>query len=501
MSFVRSFVSKQVNALKDRIDSVEAAVKAIPAGAKGDPGADAYEIAILNGFVGDHAEWLKSLKGEKGDDGKFDVDYFVETVRAEVAARVAEIPKPKDGDPGKDADPAVVAELVAKSVAEIVAAIPAPAPGKDADPEVIRAMIAEAVAAIPGPENGKDADMDALKSHIDAVVAERVAALPPAEPGKDADLDFMLRAIDDAVTKAMASIPKPENGKDADPDVIRAMVAEAVAAIPPAAPGKDADPTMVRALVAEAVAEIPPAQPGEPGKDADPTVIAEIVAKSVAEIVSALPKPEKGEDGKDADPELVRGIVQDLVDKALAALPAPEPAEPVHEDTIARIAFEAAQKAVSAIPTPRDGLDAVQINIHPMMEEGKSYPSGVYIRHKGGLVRTTATGYDVIINGVDSETETTLEDGRTIERTTIYTDGTKFVRQHKFAVMMHRGTWVQKTYDRGDCVMRDNCSWCCMAETTETMPGTSKDWQLIARKGDRGKDAPAPKQPPGPVKL
>lgn len=149
----------------------------------------------------------------------------------------------------------------------------------------------------------------------------------------------------------------------------------------------------------------------------------------------------------------------------------------------------------------KDGRDAVEINILPMLEDGKSYPSGTYARHKGGLVKTTATGYDVIINGVDSEAEVMLEDGRTIERTTTYTDGTTFVRRHKFATLMHRGTWAQRTYDRGDCVMRDNSSWCCMAESTETMPGTSKDWQLIARKGDRGKDANTPKPPSTPVKL
>lgn len=382
VSFVRAFVTKQIDAVNARNDAIEAMVKAIPAGPKGDP-------------------------GERGEPGPI-------------------------GERGMPGD--------------------------------------------VGPQG------------------------PQGDAGKDADPDFMLRAVNDAVVRAVAEIPKPENGKDADPDVIRAMVAEAVAAIPPAAPGKDADPAVIRAIVADAVAAIQPAKNGEDGKDADPAVIADLVAKSVADIIAALPKPEKGEDGKDADPEVVRGIVQELIDKAIAALPEPSPVEPIHEDTIARIAFEAAQKAISAIPMPRDGLDAVQINIHPMFEEGKSYPSGVYIRHKGGLVKTTTDGYDVIINGVDSEFEVTLDDGRTIERTTTYTDGTTFVRRHKFAVMMHRGTWQPKAYERGDCVTRDSSTWHCIAESTETSP-PSKDWQLIVRKGDKGKDAPTPRPPQGPVKL
>ena len=36
----------------------------------GHPGASAYELAVKNGFTGSLAEWLESLKGEPGSDGK-----------------------------------------------------------------------------------------------------------------------------------------------------------------------------------------------------------------------------------------------------------------------------------------------------------------------------------------------------------------------------------------------------------------------------------------------
>lgn len=38
-------------------------------GAKGADGKSAYEVAVSNGFVGNEAAWLESLKGEKGDKG------------------------------------------------------------------------------------------------------------------------------------------------------------------------------------------------------------------------------------------------------------------------------------------------------------------------------------------------------------------------------------------------------------------------------------------------
>jgi len=39
-------------------------------GAMGESGASAYEIAVKNGFSGDESAWLDSLKGEKGDPGQ-----------------------------------------------------------------------------------------------------------------------------------------------------------------------------------------------------------------------------------------------------------------------------------------------------------------------------------------------------------------------------------------------------------------------------------------------
>ncbi len=44
--------------------------KIIAEGIETSQGKSAYEIAVENGFVGTEAEWLESLKGEKGTDGK-----------------------------------------------------------------------------------------------------------------------------------------------------------------------------------------------------------------------------------------------------------------------------------------------------------------------------------------------------------------------------------------------------------------------------------------------
>jgi len=151
----------------------------------------------------------------------------------------------------------------------------------------------------------------------------------------------------------------------------------------------------------------------------------------------------------------------------------------------------------------RDGLngrDSAEINILPMLEEGKSYPSGVYARHMGGLVKTTADGYDCIVAGV-SGVRVEHDGERKFSIRVELTDKSVSTAEFTVPVMLHRGIWREQTYERGDCVTRDSSTWHCCVESTDAMPGTSKDWQLIVRKGDRGKDAPAPKPDPGPVKI
>lgn len=48
-------------------------------GIKGEDGKSAYQIAVENGFVGTEAEWIESLKGADGQDGK---NYQVEIVES-----------------------------------------------------------------------------------------------------------------------------------------------------------------------------------------------------------------------------------------------------------------------------------------------------------------------------------------------------------------------------------------------------------------------------------
>ena len=46
-------------------------------------GYSAYEVAVLEGFIGTEEEWLASLKGEKGDKGDTGNSFFEDEVTGE----------------------------------------------------------------------------------------------------------------------------------------------------------------------------------------------------------------------------------------------------------------------------------------------------------------------------------------------------------------------------------------------------------------------------------
>lgn len=141
----------------------------------------------------------------------------VEMVKEAVSEVVAALPKPKDGEPGKDADPESIRSMVAEAIAEI----PRPADGKDADPETIRQMVAEAVAELPPPAPGKDADPidpEAVKAMVAEIVEPALAALPVPQDGKSVTVEdvepLITERVSSAVSEAVKAIPVPKDGKD-----------------------------------------------------------------------------------------------------------------------------------------------------------------------------------------------------------------------------------------------------------------------------------------------
>lgn len=150
------------------------------------------------------SERLASLKdGEAGHS--VSVEDVTPVILAEVERLFASIPPPKDGDPGKDADPDLVAALVDEKVRAAVEALPPAEPGRsitleDVEP-LIQERIASAVASLPPPVPGKDADPEMVATLVKVAVCDAVAALPPPSKGEPGPMGKLpaIRAWEDRV--------------------------------------------------------------------------------------------------------------------------------------------------------------------------------------------------------------------------------------------------------------------------------------------------------------
>lgn len=321
----------------------------------------------------------------------------------------------------------------------------------------------------------------------------------PGVEGKSVDVAALVEQVTSGcrawATQLFDSVPKPKDGA--------AGAKGDKGDTGPA--GKDADPAAIRAEVMKAVGELPVPKDGKdgvPGKDADPETVKQLVAAAVA----AIPKPADGKDGVPG----ARGPAGESIkgDKGDSG----KDAEPVHPDTIARMVLEEVQRAVAALPRAKDGepgRDALAIDVLPGIEESKSYPRGTQAQYRGGEIRAIRNtdpitegldkaGWTVIRNGIADEEEEILDEGRTIKRRTVYTDGSMFVREHKTSVLIYRGVWREGEFQRGDIATWSGCSWHC-EKTTSDKPGTSDAWKMMVKSGRDGKDgklvAPPVKEP------
>lgn len=162
----------------------------------------------------------------------------------------------------------------------------------------------------------------------------------------------------------------------------------------------------------------------------------------------------------------------------------------------------------------RDGLegapgrDALRLEVLESIDVERSYPRGTYAKHLGGLVRAVRTtdpltdgelgaaGWQIIVEGVYDLRFEQLDE-RTSKLALVLTSGRKVEHVMATPVMIYRGVWTNGDFKRGDTVTHEGSLWHCQCDT-DAQPGTSGDWKLAAKRGERGsRDAPARK--PNPV--
>jgi hypothetical protein len=300
--------------------------------------------------------------------------------------------------------------------------------------------------------------LDAVKTyvagHVDRVLAR---------------VEQISTAVDD-LRSVVRSLPAPETGPKGDrgddgltpsSDELRALIAPMIPApIPgPAGPtgerGADGETPTVEQIEKLIRPLIPPAIPGEPGRPGEPGV--------------------PGINGRTPSADELRDLMTPLI-----------PAPIIGERGADGLHGKDGRDGV-------DGRDALQLDILPTIDQSKSYCRGSYARHAGGLWRAFESthgmrGWECLVDGIADETESVLDDGRTIVRRTVYSSGRTFERTINTSVVLDRGVYKSDApYKPGDAVTWAGSIWIAQRRDDATpyaKPGTpNSGWRLAVKAG------------------
>lgn len=211
---------------------------------------------------------------------------------------------------------------------------------------------------------------------------------------------------------------------------------------------------------------------------------------------------ERGRDGTSITLDDVAPLVAEAVDRAVKALPAPKDGQDgasVDLGEIERLIAERLDAAITALPPARDGVDG---------KDGVSV-SGAMIDRDGSLILTLSNGETrspgVVVgrDGRDGDPgppgrdalrvqdiDLTLEpDGRTL-LITLDDGDVSFAAEIGIPTMIYRGVFRDgDAYERGDTVTWAGSLWHCNIPTKDR-PGESSDaWTLAVKRGRDAKPA------------
>jgi hypothetical protein len=261
-------------------------------------------------------------------------------------------------------------------------------------------------------------------------------------------------------------------------------------------------------------------------------VVKDFVSRELAPLAARLASIEKRlaempapKDGKDADPEMVaslvterlRGDLQELRDivrsmpewpvspdipamiaEAVAALPAPQDGKSITADDVRPLVEECVTKTVEALPVPKDGnpgKDGVGLagalidrggNLVVTLTDGTTRELGIVVGKDGDPGQPGKDGRDGF--NLEDFDATVMDDGRTVLLSFDKADYAYKV-ELGFPVMLYRGVFTEREYERGDTVTWAGSLWHCDAVKTTEKPGDgSTSWTLAAKRGRDGKD-------------
>jgi hypothetical protein len=242
------------------------------------------------------------------------------------------------------------------------------------------------------------------------------------------------------------------------------------------------------------------------GKDGE--VKQEQVAKAVADYLAAhpIPKSKDGLDGIDGKDGAAGRDGSDGADGQPGR--DGEDGKSVTLDDVMPVVMEKVQKALEAIPIPkdgRDGKDGSSVTINQIKSVIESYSAEWALdfeKRAHDILQRTIDRMPKPKDGKDGRDALDLEDfdvsiaedGRTMT-VALIRGATRVERTIKLPIPIYREVWKQdQEYEIGDATTWDGSLWIALAPSKNSKPGEyNKLWRLAVKKGRNGKDSEPPK--------
>lgn len=259
---------------------------------------------------------------------------------------------------------------------------------------------------------------------------------------------------------------------------------------------------------------------GVKGADAEPlpdiaAMVAEAVEKEASRLAEAKPEPqpvtlsvdeitlmvdEKIQQKVSADVAKAMEAVSTQIEERVAAIPKPQAGKSVTVDDVRPLIREEVSAAVAALPVPKDGRDGIDgkdgiglagffldkdFNVVATTSDGTVHNLGCVKGEKGDPGRDGKDGMD----GVSmSHFDTEMKDERTIVFKFVRDDSIVEMHEFSFPVLIDRGVWTERVYQKGDCVTWGGSLWICQRETSAKPDSPDSGWRLAVKKGRDGRD-------------
>lgn len=228
---------------------------------------------------------------------------------------------------------------------------------------------------------------------------------------------------------------------------VEALVRAAVAAIPAPVNGKDADMDAVRAFIAEQVQALPAPKDGESVTLED---VAPLIASEVEKAVAAMPKPKDGENGKSVTVDDVAGVLEVAVSKWALEFE--------------RRAQDVLQKAIDKMPVPKNGKDGRDgVGFDDLEVEYDGIKTVTFKMRRGEVVKEFDLTLPVVVD------------------CGIFKEG--------------------QTYQPGDGVTWGGSYWIAQKETSAKPDSPDSGFRLAVKRGRDGKDGRDGIDKTAPVKV